>query len=133
MPPPSRPYRTVERPSQQFVLLRSQAGSYLATADGNTLGKLAYVDDAAVWQQTELGYEHVATGLSVTVESDSDDSVCVPIADKSEQATRFVPVHGPAHLPSEYRGDFRANGWVCLPCILSPDIVEGRERQRVPN
>ena len=104
----------VERPSQHFALLRSQTGSYLATADGHTLGMLAYVDDAAVWQRTELDYEHVATGLSVIVESDHDDSVCVPIADQSEQATRFDPVHGPAHLPSEYLRDFRATGWVGL-------------------
>ena len=40
----------------------------------------------------------------------------------------FSAGHGPAHLPSAYLESFRENGWVCLPSIVAPDILEELER-----
>ena len=37
--------------------------------------------------------------------------------------SRFA--HGPELLPSEYLRFFEANGWVCLTCVLSDEIVDG--------
>ena len=46
----------------------------------------------------------------------------------SQKGAVFTPLHGPAHLPSEYLRAMRDNGWVCLPSILSSEIVEGLEK-----
>ena len=128
----------VEQPSSHFTLLRAPNGDYLGASDDG-FAIFDYVDDKAVWDTVEGadGYRHVATGLVVEVEAPrSKDGDYLRHRGKwlasngtlGDVAALFVPGHGPAHLPSEYLKSFRENGWVCVPSIIAPDVVEELER-----
>ena len=126
----------VEKPSSHFTLLRAPNGDFLgASEEGFAI--FDYVDDKAIWDTVGEGYRHVATGFVVEVESPrSKDGDYLRHQGKwlasdgtlGDVAALFVPGHGPAHLPSEYLKSFRENGWVCVPSIIAPDVVEELER-----
>ncbi len=129
----------VERPSKHFTLLRSPNGEFLGASDDG-LAVFDFVDDKAIWESVEDGaaYRHVVTDLILQAEAvDSTEGYYlrhegVQIASDggivSDEGAIFSPGHGPAHLPSEYLKSLQENGWVCLPSIIAPDVVEELER-----
>ncbi len=127
----------VERPVKHYSLLCAANGDNLGVGDGKRLGTFEYVDDKAVWESQSGGeaYRHVTTGLTLTAESLAS-GVCLRHEGKAlasdgttaEQGAPFTVQHGPADLPSEYLRHLKENGWVCLPCILSAEIVDGLQR-----
>ena len=98
------------------------------------------VDDKAIWESVEgeTVYRHVVTDLILEAEAAGSTEGCylchkgVRLASDGTAAANegaiFSPGHGPAHLPSEYLKTLQENGWVCLPSIISPDVVEELER-----
>ena len=135
----------VERPSAHWTLLRAPNGEFLgASEDG--LAVFDYVDDKAIWESVEGGtaYRHVVTDLVLEVEGgQASRSQTLPIdcylrhkgarlagdgALAVDAGAKFSPGHGPAHLPSDYLKTLKENGWVCLPSIIAPDVVEELER-----
>ena len=129
----------VEKPSAHFTLLRNPTGEFLGVSDTNELSVFDYVDDKAIWKQVEgkSAYRHVVTDLLLETESTDSEGSCHLRHEESllthdgsiaNEGTVFSAGHGPAHLPSEYLESFRENGWVCLPSIVAPDIVEELER-----
>ena len=128
----------VEKPSSHFILLRAPNGGFLGASDDG-FATFDYVDDKAIWDTVEgaEAYSHVATGLVVEVESPrSKDGAYLRHQGKwlagdgtvGDVAALFLPGHGPAHLPSEYLKSFRENGWVCIPSIIAPDVLEELEQ-----
>ena len=129
----------VERPSKHWTLLRAPSGEFLGASDDDGLSVFEYVDDKAIWGSIEDGttYRHVVTGLMLEAETADSGKGCylshkgVRLASDGSAADKgaiFFPGHGPAHLPSEYLKSLKENGWVCLPSILAPDVVEELER-----
>ena len=130
----------VERPSAHWTLLRAPDGEFLGVSDDGGLAVFDYVDDKAIWESVESGtaYRHVVTDLVLEMEAMGTARGCY----LSHKGTRlasdgsaavdagaiFSPGHGPAHLPSEYLKTLKENGWVCLPSIIAPDVVEELER-----
>ena len=129
----------VEKPSAHFTLLRNTTGEFLGVSDTNKLSVFDYVDDKAIWEKVEgnNAYRHVVSDLLLEAESaDSEDnyylrhkgSLLARDGSTTNEGDIFSAPHGPAHLPSEYLESFRENGWVCLPSIVAPDIIEELER-----
>ena len=126
----------VEKPSSHYTLLRAPNGHFLgATEDG--FATFDYVDDKAIWDTDGETYRHVVTERVLETESPrSKDGSYLRHGGKwiasdgsfSDVAALFTPGHGPAHLPSEYLKSFRENGWVCIPSIVPPDLLEELER-----
>ena len=126
----------VEQPSSHFTLLRAPNGDYLGASDDG-FATFDYVDDKAIWNADGETYRHVATDLVVETESPrSKDGSYLRHQGKwlasdgalGDVAALFVPGHGPAHMPSAYLESFRENGWVCVPAIIAPDVIEELER-----
>ena len=126
----------VEQPSAHYTLLRAPNGDYLGASDEG-FAIFDYVDDKAIWDTDGEGYRHVATGLTVGVESPrSKEGDYLRYQRKwlasdgtlGDVAALFVPGHGPAHMPSAYLESFRENGWVCVPAVIDPDVIEELER-----
>ena len=129
----------VEKPSSHFTLLRAPNGEFLGVSDTNELSVFDYVDDKAIWKRVEgkRAYRHVVTGIQLEAESADADNGCYlrhqgeRLASNGGVASEgavFSAGHGPAHLPSESLESFKENGWVCLPSIVAPDIIEELER-----
>ena len=129
----------VEKPSAHFTLLRNPTGKYLGVSDTNELSVFDYVDDKAIWEKVDgsSAYRHVVTDLLLEIESADSENGCYLRHERSllthdgnigNEGAVFSVGHGPAHLPSEYLESFRENGWVCLPSIVDPDIIEELER-----
>ena len=129
----------VERPSAHWTLLRAPNGEFLGASDDG-LSVFDYTDDKVIWESIEDGtaYRHVVTDLRLEAESVNSGKGCY-LRYKGSQLARdgtiavdegavFAPGHGPAHLPSEYLKTLQENGWVCLPSIIAPDVVEELER-----
>ena len=99
----------VEQPSSHFTLLRAPNGDYLGASDDG-FATFDYVDDKAIWDSDGEGYRHVATGLTVGVESPrSKEGDYLRHQGKwlasdgtlGDAAALFVPGHGPrAHAVS---------------------------------
>ncbi|RKU09442.1 hypothetical protein C6502_13065 [Candidatus Poribacteria bacterium] len=126
----------VEQPSSHYTLLRAPNGDYLGASDDG-FATFDYVDDQAIWDTDGETYRHVGTGLVVETESPRskdgsylrhDGKWLASDGTLSDVAALFVPGHGPAHMPSTYLKSFRENGWVCVPAIIDPDIIEELER-----
>ena len=129
----------VEKPSAHFTLLRNATGEFLGVSDTDELSVFDYVDDRAIWKQVEgkSAYRHVGTGIQLEIEAADAENGCylrhqgdLLASDGSvaSEGAAFSAGHGPAHLPSEYLESFKENGWVCLPSIVAPDILEELER-----
>lgn len=129
----------VERPSAHWTLLRAPNGEFLG-ASGNELAVYDYVDDKAIWESIEgdSAYRHVVTDLVLDAKTDDSRNGCYLRYKETrldsdgtaavDEGAVFFPGHGPAHLPSEYLKTLKENGWVCLPSIIAPNIVEKLER-----
>ena len=129
----------VEPPSAHWTLLRAPNGKFLGASDDG-LAVFDYVDDKAIWESVEGGtaYRHVGTDLVIEAKTASSEKGCylqhngARLASDGtatvDEGTVFSPGHGPAHLPSEYLKTLKENGWVCLPSIIAPDVVEELER-----
>lgn len=129
----------VERPSAHWTLLRAPNGEFLGASDDG-LAVFEYVDDKAIWESIDDGtaYRHVVTDLKLKAESVKSGSGCYLHYNGTQLARNgtvavdkgavFSPGHGPAHLPSEYLKTLQENGWVCLPSIIAPDVVQELER-----
>lgn len=124
----------VDRPTRHYVLLEAEDGRF-ASFDGEVLSLSGAGDDSIVWDlHGDNEVVHVTTGFRM-------ERVPCPansgfrIAAKNSPAkvengiasVRLQSVHGPSELPSAYLDRLRSEGWVCLPCILSPQTVEGLE------
>ncbi|MYD43986.1 MAG: hypothetical protein F4W90_08855, partial [Gammaproteobacteria bacterium] len=98
------------RPAKHFRYLNAANGDWLATQDGATLHVQEFVDDAAIWDIVEGGFQHAATGLRIATSSTELDSRChvslndkAIAADGSEgEASEFTIAHGPEEMPSQY-------------------------------
>lgn len=129
----------VEKPSAHFTLLRNPDGKFLGVSDTKAPAVFDYVDDKAIWEQVKgtNSYRHIATGIQLEAEpTDAGDGYYLRhnaalLASDGSVAKAGAVFHagqGPAHLPSESLESFKQNGWVCLPSIIAPDIVEELER-----
>ena len=129
----------VERPSAHWTLLRAPNGEFLGASDAG-LAVYDYVDDKAIWESVEGGtaYRHVVTDLVLEAKATGSENgyylqhngarlASDGTAAVDEEAV-FSSGHGPAHLPSAYLKTLKENGWVCLPSIIAPDVVEELER-----
>ena len=130
---------TVAKPDHHFRYLTDANGDWLASADGKTLGVQGHVDDAAIWDVTQYGFTHVATGLRLGADTTEVDAgtrlqhnashVARDGSSEHGAAPGFFRIgHGPARLPSEYLATLRKQGWVSLACVLPPSVVDGLQR-----
>ena len=130
---------TVARPEHHFRYLTDANGDWLATTDGETLGVQGHVDDAAIWDVSGNGFEHVATGLrlgSDTIAVDSATRLWLGEANVAADGSSgngaspatFHIGHGPEKLPSEYLQMLEKDGWVSLTCVLPARVVDGLQR-----
>ena len=104
-----------ERPGQFHRLLVGDDGRFLGIGDGHELASFSAADDKVVWDRRNGEVQHTTTGRSLTVENGAVEV----------DGQRFAVTHGPELLPSEYLRFFEDNGWVCLTCVLSDEIVDG--------
>ena len=130
----------VEQPSAHFSLLCAPNGEFLGVSDDDELAIFDYVDDKAIWEFIggNTAYRHVVTDLVLEAETVDFSKGCylrhegIRLASDgtttADEGALFSSGHGPAHLPSEYLKTLKENGWVCLPSIIAPDIVEELER-----
>ena len=113
-----------ERPRRHFVFLISPDGSMLGLDADGAPARYDDADDRVVWDRAADGLRHVATGR--TVAADIEGDTCTLAVGGDEVTFRIG--HGPEKLPSAYLEHLRREGWVCLACLLPPDIVEGLQR-----
>ena len=115
---------TFERPKNHFIFLVAPDGAMLGLDDGGELALFDEADDRVIWDRASDGVKHVATGRDVSADID-EDRCTLPLG--SDEGT-FTIARGPEKLPSEYLEHLQREGWVCLTCVLSPDIVDGLQR-----
>ena len=107
-----------ERPGQFHKLLVGADGSFLGIGDDDELVTRHAADDKVIWDLRNGEVRHTATGRSLAID---DGGVEV-------DGERFAVSHGPEKLPSEYLRVFEENGWICLTCVLSDEVVDGLRR-----
>ena len=112
---------TQRRAPHHFVFLTAPDGSMLGVDDDGALGLHGDGDDRVIWDRAAGGLRHAATGKAFAADVD-DDTCMLPVGGKD---VRLRVTHGPERLPSEYLEHLKREGWVCLTCILPPDIVDG--------
>lgn len=124
----------IARPEKHFTFLRAPGGQFLGF-DGDAPCIRAQADDSTIWDTVEGGFRHVVTNtqLDAQVEGSAyhlthQGQTLGPNGQASDEAANFQAGHGPANLPSSYLKALKKNGWVCIPCVLSPDIVEALEQ-----
>lgn len=115
---------TFERPQHHFVFLIASDGAMLGLDDEGNPALFQDADDRVIWDRTLDGIKQVLTGKDLT--ADIDEDAC-SLSVGSEEVT-FTVTHGPDRLPSEYLEHLKREGWVCLPCMLSPEIVDGLQQ-----
>ena len=123
----------VDPPTGHYRYLTAPNGDWLATEDGETLRVQGQVDDAAIWNATGGGFEHVATGLALSADNiDLNTATRLRHADAEVDAeggrgagADFTVGHGPEKLPSTYLRELNDQGWVSLTCVLPPAVVDG--------
>ena len=91
-----------------------------------------HTGDAAIWDQIEQEtFENLATGLTLTVQTQADNKIHLQ-SDSTDSETlssqSFTVVHGPEKLPSTYLTELRQNGWTCLTQILDDETLKGLEK-----
>ncbi len=123
----------IDPPAGHYRYLTAPNGDWLATEDGETLRVQGQVDDAAIWNATGDGFEHVVTGLAL-----SADNIDLNAATRLRHAgaevdaeggrgagADFTVGHGPEKLPSTYLRELNEQGWVSLTCVLPAAVVDG--------
>ncbi len=140
--PPHETITRIEQPDRHYTLLTAPDGRYLGVAEDGATAVFSHVDDSAIWSAGPNGYRHVATGAVLDVVGSASEGCQLRRASDGEQAAlaadgtpaangaaaTFTPNHGPAEMPSESLRQFRAQGWVCLAAILSPETIDGLEQ-----
>lgn len=126
---------SIPKPTRHYCYLTAPNGDYLAVADDNTLRVQGHVDDAAIWDAKDGGFEHPGTGACVqAAATEIGSSGCLRFGDAevgedgSPGAADFTVGHGPEQLPSEYLRTLKENGWVSLACVLPPEVVDGLQQ-----
>jgi len=127
---------TVAKPVRHYRYLHAPNGDWLAARHGQTLHVQGHVDDAAIWDEAEGGFRHVATGLRLEADAtDIDRATRLRLGSTELNAegargsgVDFTVGHGPEKLPSEYLRELRQQGWVSLACILPPSVVDGLQQ-----
>ena len=128
---------TFTRPDHHYSYLQDSNGDWLSTTDGETLSIQGFVDDAAIWDRIENGFQHATTGLELqatsTVLEESthlklQDNVVAADGSLNGSSGDFVVGHGPEFLPSKYLETLKEQGWVGLTCVLSPSVVDGLQK-----
>ncbi|MYD96079.1 MAG: hypothetical protein F4X98_01665 [Gammaproteobacteria bacterium] len=107
-----------DRPTQFHTLLIDAQGALLGIGLDGELGSFEVADDRVVWDSQRGSVTHVVTGRTLGV---SNGSV-------TAMGRSFALSHGPEKLPSEYLQLLEDDGWVCLTCILAPEVVDGLRR-----
>lgn len=120
-----------------FALLTAPDGRFLRLADGATdVGDAA--DDHAMWVALAAdSYRHAVSGRELKATPRADGGLDLALDEHAlggdgtpaSVPARFVADHGPEQLPSEYLEFFKDHGWVCLTCVVAPELVD--ELQRV--
>ena len=101
----------VEPTGRHYALLTDGNGDFLGIDRDGAQVLSEHADDQAMW--TPLGggrFRHAATGTELA------------------PGDELTATHGPEKLPSEYLAFFRDNGWVCLTCIIAPELVDALQR-----
>ncbi|MEM7018127.1 MAG: phytanoyl-CoA dioxygenase family protein [Pseudomonadota bacterium] len=126
-----------DKPIKHFQLIVAPDGNFLGINDEGEIGVFPDADDCVIWEESAAGeYCHVVTGRTLQVTPSNDSHVNVRfdgnILDGSGQTmgneAAFSIAHGPEKLPSEYVAHLKAHGWVCLTCVLSPELVAALEK-----
>lgn len=107
-----------DRPTRFHTLLIDAQGALLGIGPDGELGSFEVADDQVVWDSQHGSVTHVVTGRKLEV---SNGSVAA-------MGRSFALSHGPEKLPSEYLRSLEDDGWVCLTCILAPEVVDGLRR-----
>ena len=115
---------TLERPIRHFVFLIAPDGAMLGLDDAGDPALFDEADDRVIWDRASDGVKHVATGKDVSADIDDGTSTLSIGSD----AVTFAISQGPEKLPSEYLEHLKREGWVCLTCILPPQIVDGLQQ-----
>ena len=125
---------TVDRPNKHYTLIRNPHGHFLGI--DSELGIFSEADDRVIWEASDNGFIHLVSGKEI-IAADADD-VKAPLeyqghflgadAKKSEEGVLFSIDHGPADIPSRYLASLRKQGWVCIPSVLPPEIVDSLEK-----
>ena len=128
----------VEEPEKFFHLLEFENGSFLSVDDNGHLSESQVGSDHIVWERENNGaqYRHAVSGKVISAEpSDAGHlnlhykgSALGKHAAAGGAAAEFTALRGPAEMPSSYLSHFQQHGWVCLPSILRPEIVDGLEK-----
>ena len=107
-----------DRPVRCHALLIDTHGAFLGVGADGELDAFDIADDRVIWDREDGDVRHVATGRRL------------PVAEGYVAALgeRFALSHGPEELPSDYLETMEDNGWVCLTCILAPEVVDGLRR-----
>ena len=115
---------TIKRPEHHFVFLVAPDGAMLGLDDHGDFALYNDADDGVIWDRATGGMKHVATGKDVSAFI-NEDTCTLPVY--SDEVI-FTISHGPEKLPSVYLEHLKREGWVCVTCILTPEVLEGLER-----
>ena len=122
----------VEPSGDHYSLLTAPNGGYLGFDESGATAVFAAADDRTMWKQHNDEFVHAATGRTAQRADDRhvalDGRTLNEHGQPNGDAAAFIPAHGPERLPSEYLREFREQGWVCLTCILSPEVVDDLQR-----
>lgn len=127
---------TIPQPKKHFRYLNTPSGDWLGTNDGESLQVFGHVDDAVIWDVTDVGFRHVVSGLELTASTTKLNAKCtlslggkpVEVSEQSDQIDAFRVEHGPEFLPSTYLDTLNKQGWVSITCILPDEVVDGLQR-----
>jgi len=125
---------TVDRPKKHYTLIRNANGDFLGIDSEPGIFKEA--DDRVIWEASDKGFIHVLSGTELMATDATDANTLLEYqghllgadAKTCDDGALFGIGHGPADLPSSSLQTLRERGWVCLPSVLSPDIVEALEK-----
>ena len=128
----------VDKPLKHYSLIRTPAGDFLG-ADRGAIATYDYGDDKAIWEKVEGAdqYRHVISDLVLDVEAlGEQDGFRLRMGEvliggdgrSRNNGEIFFAGHGPTDLPSVYLDTLHNKGWVCLPSIVSPDLLEELQR-----
>ncbi len=128
----------VDEPDRFFCYLEMQDGSFLGVEEDGQLCVSCVGDDRIIWEELDdkTGFRHVSSGKTVEKVESRGEQICVshegePVTEEEKPDSalaEFKLVRGPADLPSTYLEFLNENGWVCLPSILRPEVVDGLEK-----
>lgn len=121
-----------ESPKARFTLVLAEDGNLLGADEHGILTIDERISDACTWQQEGMLLKHVFSDLElyITEAGAGVHLTCGPETVTARGTTEGTPGQfslrqGPGQLPSDYLRHLQQKGWVCLPSILPPEIVNG--------